>query len=95
MPAGNSPARPKNRDQKKAMNAKKSIERLQTKLLTQLMNDEITPSAYKRAMQQVAPARTASIKKGAIEPIMQKGDRMGARKTLATNSSRRTGRKNK
>tara|TARA_B110000977_G_scaffold110866_1_gene144011 strand:- start:276 stop:542 length:267 start_codon:yes stop_codon:yes gene_type:complete len=84
MPAGKSSARPKNRDQKKAMDAKKSIERLQTKLLTQLMNDEITPGAYKRAMQQVAPARTASIKKGIIEPVMNQANRKANKKTMAT-----------
>tara|TARA_R110002167_G_scaffold295213_1_gene499791 strand:- start:44 stop:310 length:267 start_codon:yes stop_codon:yes gene_type:complete len=84
MPAGNSSARPKNRDQKKAMAAKKSIERLQTKLLTQLMKDEITPGAYKRAMKEVAPARAASIKKGIIEPVKNQANRKANKKTMAT-----------
>jgi len=95
MPAGNSPARPKNRDQKNAVKKIKDHEKLQTKLLTQLMNDKITPSAYKRAMAETMPARKKAIEKGRVEPIMQKADRMAARKTMATNSSRRTGRKNK
>lgn len=88
MPAGNSSARPKNRDQKKAMGAKRSIERLQKKLLTQLMNDEITPGAYKSAMKQVAPARAAAVKKGIIEPVTNQAIRKANRKTMATRKIR-------
>jgi len=93
MPAANSTARPKNRDQKKATQLLKDIKTLKAKLRKQLGNGEITQLAFDRTMKKLDPAFKASAVKGIHEPKMQQSERNAAKKTMTYSTSRRTGRK--
>ena len=93
MPANNSTARPKNRDQKKATQKVKDINKLKAKLRAQLKKEEITQGAFNRAMKKLDPAFKAAVIKGKIEPFFQQVDRNSSKKTMSSSSSRRTGRK--
>jgi seryl-tRNA synthetase len=93
MPANNSTARPKNRDQKQATQLLKDIKTLKAKLRKQLGNSEITQTAFNRAMKKLDPAFKSSVVKGISEPKMQQIERNAAKKTMTSSSSRRTGRK--
>ena len=95
MPAANSTARPKNRDQKKATQKVKDIRALKAKLRNQLGNGDITHLAFNRAMKKLDPAFKAAVTKGISEPQMQQIERGSAKKTMTSSSSRRTGRKPK
>ena len=95
MPANNSTARPKNRDQKTATQLLKDIKALKAKLRKQLGNGEITQTAFDRTMKKLEPAFKASVVKGISEPRMQQIERGSAKKTMTSSSSRRTGRKPK
>jgi len=92
MPAKNSTARPKNRDQKAATQKLKDIKTLKAKLRKQLKNGDITQTAFNRAMKKLDPAFKASVVKGIHEPKIQQGERNAAKKTMTYSSSRRTGR---
>ena len=93
MPAANSTARPKNRDQKQATQLLKDIKTLKAKLRKQLGNGEITQTAFNRTMKKLDPAFKASVVKSRHEPKMQQIERDSAKKTMTSSSSRRTGRK--
>ena len=93
MPANNSTARPKNRDQKQATQLLKDIKTLKAKLRKQYANGEITQTAFNRTMKKLDPAFKASSIKGTHEPKMQQIERDAAKKTMTYSSSRRTGRK--
>ncbi len=93
MPANNSTARPKNRDQKKATQKVKDIRALKAKLRKQLGNGDITQLAFNRAMKKLDPAFKAAVIKGLSEPFYQQIDRNSSKKTMSSSSSRRTGRK--
>jgi hypothetical protein len=93
MPANNSTARPKNRDQKAATQKLKDIKTLKAKLRKQLGNGEITQSAFNRAMKKLDPSFKAAVIKGVSEPQRQQIERGSAKKTMTSSSSRRTGRK--
>jgi len=95
MPANNSTARPKNRDQKTATQLLKDIKTLKSKLRKQLGNGEITQSAFNRTMKKLDPAFKGSVVKGISEPRMRQIERGSAKKTMTSSSSRRTGRKPK
>jgi len=95
MPANNSTARPKNRDQKTATQLLKDIKTLKSKLRKQLGNGEITQSAFNRTMKKLDPAFKGSVIKGISEPRMRQIERGSAKKTMTSSSSRRTGRKPK
>ena len=69
MPANNSTARPKNRDQKKATQKVKDINKLKAKLRAQLKKEEITQGAFNRAMKKLDPAFKAAVIKGKMEPF--------------------------
>jgi len=93
MPAANSTTRPKNRDQKKATQKVKDINKLKAKLRAQLKKEEITQGAFNRAMKKLDPAFKAAVIKGISEPFYQQIDRNSSKKTMSSSSSRRTGRK--
>jgi len=93
MPANNSTARPKNRDQKAATQKLKDVKTLKAKLRKQLNNGDITQAAFNRAMKKLDPAFKAAITKGVMEPYFQNSERNSAKKTMTYSSSRRTGRK--
>ena len=61
MPANNSTARPKNRDQKTATQLLKDIKTLKAKLRKQLGKGEITQTAFDRTMKKLDPAFKASV----------------------------------
>ena len=93
MPANNSTARPKNRDQKQATQLLKDIRTLKAKLRKQLGKGEITQTAFDRTMKKLDPAFKASVVKGVHEPKTQQSERNSAKSTITSSSSRRTGRK--
>ena len=95
MPANNSTARPKNRDQKAATQKLKDVKTLKAKLRKQLGNGDITQLAFNRAMKKLDPAFKAAVIKGISEPRMQQIERGAPKKTMTSSSSRRTGRKPK
>jgi hypothetical protein len=93
MPANNSTARPKNRDQKQATQLLKDIKTLKAKLRKQLGNGEITQLAFDRTMKKLDPAFKGAVVKGIAEPKIQQSERNAAKKTMTYSTSRRTGRK--
>lgn len=93
MPAGNSTARPKNRDQKQATQKVKNINALKTKLRAQVKSGEITQGAFNRSMKKLDPAFKAAVVKGISEPRTRQMDRNAAKSSMTSSSSRRTGRK--
>lgn len=93
MPANNSTARPKNRDQKQATQLLKDIKTLKTKLRKQLGNGEITQTAFDRTMKKLDPSFKGAVIKGVHEPKIQQSERNAAKKTMTYSSSHRTGRK--
>jgi hypothetical protein len=68
MPGGNSTARPKNRDERKASEKGKDINRLLDNLTEQYTRGEITQSALRRAFNKLAPEMNQSRKKGVSGP---------------------------
>jgi hypothetical protein len=69
MPGGNSTARPKNRDERKASEKVKDIKRLSDKLDRQYAKGEITKSARDKALKKLKPAMEKARKGGIAEPI--------------------------
>lgn len=92
MPANNSTARPKNRDQKQATQLLKDIRTLKSKLRKQVGNGEITQTAFNRTMKKLDPAFKGAVIKGVHEPKIQQSERNAAKRTITSSSSRRTGR---
>ena len=68
MPKGNSTARPKNRDEKKATQKYKDIAALEKKLFKQFLDGDITESAMRKAKAKLEEARSDSYSKGVSDP---------------------------